>query len=151
MTGGSIRTPFFRSRKRAIGLTAIMVMSALIVHTMAARAYYSLNSRNLQLVATMAVRAGAEYLPKDPRGAIQIASRFVRHCGVASSEIISTDVSADDLYADDHTLPEGPEVCFATRAGPTQPVDKCDRDWTAAETQSSVRTQSLDLKSADGA
>lgn len=96
MTGGSIRTPFFRSRKRAIGLTAIMVMSALIVHTMAARAYYSLNSRNLQLVATMAVRAGAEYMPKDPRGAIQIASRFVRHCGVASSEIISTDVSADD-------------------------------------------------------
>jgi hypothetical protein len=73
-----------------------MVMSALIVHTMAARAYYSLNSRNLQLVATMAVRAGAEYMPKDPRGAIQIASRFVRHCGVASSEIISTDVSADD-------------------------------------------------------
>jgi hypothetical protein len=96
MTGRSFKTLFLRDRARSVALTVAMVLVALIVHTITARAYYSLNSQNLQLVASIAVRAGAEYLPTDPQAAMRIAGRFVQRQGVASDEIISTDVSADN-------------------------------------------------------
>jgi len=96
MTDRLFKTRFFRNRKRSIALIATMLLSALVVHTVTARAYYSLNSQTLQLVASMAVKAGAEYLPRDPQTAIRIASQMARHCGVASNEIVSADVSADD-------------------------------------------------------
>ena len=73
-----------------------MLLGALSMHTVAARAYYNINSKNLQLVASTAVRAGIQYLPVDPQTAIRIADRFVQGFGVTSDEIISIDVSDDD-------------------------------------------------------
>ncbi len=77
-------------------LATITLPGMLIVQSFAARAYYNLNSRSLRLVASMAVRAGAEYLPTDPRNAVLIADRCALRYGVTSSEIVSTAVSADD-------------------------------------------------------
>jgi hypothetical protein len=84
------------SRVMLIVLATVILPGVLIVQTIAARAYYNLNSQSLQLVGSMAVRVGAEYLPTDPRTAVLIADRYARRCGITSNEIISTDVSADD-------------------------------------------------------
>jgi hypothetical protein len=93
----SANPQFNRSSLRYhVTLASILLIGVLIVNSLASRAYYNLNLRGLQLVATMAVRAGAEYLPSDPRTAEFVADRYVRLCGVGSNEIASTDVSADD-------------------------------------------------------
>jgi hypothetical protein len=73
-----------------------MLLGALAMHTVTARAYYNINSKNLQLVASSAVRAGIQYLPVDPQTAIRTADRFVQGFGITSDEIISIDVSNDD-------------------------------------------------------
>jgi hypothetical protein len=73
-----------------------MLLGALIVRTIAARAYYNLNSQHLQLIASTAVRAGMQYIPADPQTALRIADRFVQGFGVTSDEIILIDVSDDD-------------------------------------------------------
>ena len=95
-----INRPFnqlsFSCRVTLLVLATITLPGMLIAQSIAARAYYNLNSQSLQLVGTMAVRVGAEYLPTDPRTAVLIADRYARRCGIASNEIISTDVSADD-------------------------------------------------------
>ena len=85
-----------RSHVTQIVLASIFLIGALIAHSTISTAYFTLNLRSLQLVASMAVRAGAEYLPSDPRTAMLVADRYVRFCGVGSNEITSTDVSADD-------------------------------------------------------
>jgi hypothetical protein len=79
-----------------IVLAPIILLGALIVHSIAARWYYNLNSQSMRLVASIAVRAGTEYLPSDPRTAVLIADGYARRFGIASNEIMSTDVSADD-------------------------------------------------------
>jgi hypothetical protein len=71
------------SRVMLIVLATVILPGVLIVQTIAARAYYNLNSQSLQLVGSMAVRAGAEYLPTDPRTAMLMADRYVRRWGIA--------------------------------------------------------------------
>jgi hypothetical protein len=96
MTNRPFKTSFFRSGTASNVAAVSMLLGALIMRTVAARAYYNINSKNLQLVASTAVRAGIQYLPMDPQTAIRIAHRFVKGFGVTSDEIISIDVSDDD-------------------------------------------------------
>ena len=96
MSDRPFKTSFFRSGTASIVAAVSMLLGALSMHTVAARAYYNINSKNLQLVASTAVRAGIQYLPVDPQTAIRIADRFVQGFGVTSDEIISIDVSDDD-------------------------------------------------------
>jgi hypothetical protein len=81
-------------------LLVVLIMTALpvelLVHSISAVRYYIRSSQQLRLAASMAVAAGARYLPMDPEGAIRTADRSVQHYGVISSEIVSTEVSADD-------------------------------------------------------
>ncbi len=83
-------------RQMPIVLALLFLAGALIVRSIISTAYYNLSLWNLQLVASTAIRAGAVYLPDDPRTAMFVADRYVRFCGVSSNEIDSTEVSADD-------------------------------------------------------
>jgi hypothetical protein len=83
-----------RSRMTLI-LWATMLV-ALIMHTILARAYYSLNSRSLELVASMAVMMGVEYLPANPRAAVRVADVYARDHGIAPAEIVITEPSSDN-------------------------------------------------------
>jgi hypothetical protein len=83
-------------RVTLIALATIILPSALMMQTIVARAYYDLNSRSLQLVASMAVSAGSVYLPRDPRAAVLIADAYVQDHGVAPAEIICTELSSDN-------------------------------------------------------
>jgi hypothetical protein len=91
-----LRTSFFRSSRASIVAAVSTLLGALIMHTITARAYYNINSKNLQLVASTAVRAGIQYLPVEPQTAIRIADRLVQGLGVTSDEITSIDVSDHD-------------------------------------------------------
>jgi hypothetical protein len=86
----------FSCRVTLIALATIILPGALIMQTIVARAYYDLNSRSLQLVASMAVSAGSVYLPRDPRAAVLIADAYVQDHGVAPAEIICTELSSDN-------------------------------------------------------
>ena len=55
-----------RCRVTPVLLPTTLLVAALIAHSLIARAYYSLNSQRLEVVASMAVRVGAEYLPANP-------------------------------------------------------------------------------------
>ena len=96
MTDRPFKTSFFRSGTASIVAAVSMLLGALTMHAVAARAYYNINSKNLQLVASTAVRAGIQYLPVDPLAAIRTAYRFVQGFGVTSDEITSIDVSDDN-------------------------------------------------------
>lgn len=66
------------------------------MHSIVARAYYSLNSQSLQLVASMGVKVGAEYLPANPRAAVRIAEAYAQDHGIAPAEIVFTECSSDN-------------------------------------------------------
>ena len=89
------KQPLLSSHVTLIVLAATTLPSVLMLQTIVARVYYDLNSQRLRVVASMAVKAGAEYLPRYPSMAVLMADRYARYCGIAPSEIISTDVSAD--------------------------------------------------------
>src|ERR1700716_1092553 len=61
------------------------------------RLYHNLESRQLQIAAEMAVRAGAEYLPTDLNAAIATADASARHYGVAWGEIAFIGTAPDGL------------------------------------------------------
>jgi hypothetical protein len=71
----------------AIVLVVTILAGALIVHSISADVYYNLNFLKLQTAADMAVRAGAEYLPRNTRAAAQVAATYAKYNGVASNEI----------------------------------------------------------------
>jgi hypothetical protein len=96
MTNSPSKISFFRSGPASIVVAASVLLGGLTMHTIAARAYYNMNSKNLQLVASTAVRAGIQYLPVDRLAAIRSAYRFVKVFGVRSDEITSIDVSDDN-------------------------------------------------------
>ena len=77
-------------------LATITLPGMLIVQTIVARAYYRLNSQSLQLIASMAVKVGAECLPANPRAAVRIADAFARDHGIAPAEIVFTESSSDN-------------------------------------------------------
>jgi Flp pilus assembly protein TadG len=56
-----------------------------------------LNWQAMQKAADAAVLAGANYLPADPATAISTANTWATQNGMASSEILSTTVAADDM------------------------------------------------------
>jgi hypothetical protein len=58
--------------------------------------YYRSNSKMMQMVAVTAVRAGAAYLPANPKTAVQVADAYVKLYGVMPNEIVSTVVAAND-------------------------------------------------------
>lgn len=96
MTAKMPETALPRNHALSIVLAVAVLVGALVVHTLAARTYCNLNSRSLQLAASMAARVGAQYLPLNPQAAMWTANRLLHRCGVASNEIISTVVSSDD-------------------------------------------------------
>jgi hypothetical protein len=87
--------------KKPIAFAALIVLvlttliAALIVHSISADMYYHLNILRLQTAADLAVRAGAEYLPTDPRTAIQVAAAYAERNGVAFNEIVLVGVDSD--------------------------------------------------------
>jgi hypothetical protein len=87
--------------KKPIALAALTVLvvttliAALIVHSISADVYYNLNLLRLQTAADLAVRAGAEYLPADPRTAIQVAAEYAERNGVAFNEIVLVAIDSD--------------------------------------------------------
>jgi hypothetical protein len=85
-----------RCRPKSILFSITFVLGTLTAHCFIARAYYSLNSQGLGLVASMAVRMGAKYLPANPRAAIQIADADARDNGIAPAEIVFTESSSDN-------------------------------------------------------
>ena len=77
-----------RVRLALLALTTAIVAGELAVNTLVANAYYDLNLKRLQLIAVMAVRAGAEHLPEDPNGAVRIAGSYARLNGISRDEIV---------------------------------------------------------------
>jgi hypothetical protein len=77
-------------------LAVITVTGSLIGHSLSANMYYNLNYLTLQMAADLAVRAGAEYLPTNPRTAVQIANAYAKLNGVTSHEIVLTGVGPDE-------------------------------------------------------
>ena len=76
-------------------LTTTIVTGALIVHSLWASVYFNLNAIKLQTAADIAARAGAHYLPGQPRSAIQVADAYAGINGIKPSEIAFTEVSPD--------------------------------------------------------
>lgn len=77
-------------------VAALIALSAeLTVHSILAKDYYYLDIKNLQLVALAAVKAGAAYLPANPRAAVRIADAYMRSHGIAPAEIVFTKPSSD--------------------------------------------------------
>jgi hypothetical protein len=72
-------------------------IAALFVHSLAANVYCKLNLQRLQMAADLAVRAGVEYLPREPRTAVQVAAANAENSGVAFDEIVLVRVDADRL------------------------------------------------------
>ena len=87
--------------KKPIAFVALIVLvvttltAALIVHSISADVYYSVNLLRLQTAADLAVRAGVAYLPTDPRIAVQVAAVYAERKGVAFNEIILVGVDSD--------------------------------------------------------
>jgi hypothetical protein len=82
---------FFKKPIELVAATVLVVTTlsaALIVHTISANVYYNLNLLKLQVAADLAVRAGVEYLPTDPRIALQVATAYAERNGVAFNEIM---------------------------------------------------------------
>ena len=96
MTDRPFKASFFRSGTASIVAAVSILLGGLTMHAVAARAYYNINSKNLQLVASTGVRAGIQYLPVDPLAAIRTAYRLVQVLGVTPDEITSIDVSDDN-------------------------------------------------------
>jgi hypothetical protein len=84
-----------RWRVMLILFAVITLPVELTVHSILAREYYYLNVKSLQLMALTAVKMGAEYLPADPRGAVQVADAYVQTQGIAPAEIVFTEPSSD--------------------------------------------------------
>jgi hypothetical protein len=68
----------------------------LIVNNRLAREYYYLNVKNLQLMALTAVKMGAEYLPADPRVAVEVADAYVQSQGIDPAEIVFPEPSSNN-------------------------------------------------------
>jgi hypothetical protein len=85
-----------RCRVMLILFTVIILPVELILHSILAREYYYLNFKNLQLTALTAVKMGAEYLPADPRVAVQVADAYARSQGIAPAEIVFIELSSNN-------------------------------------------------------
>lgn len=85
-----------RCRVMLIVFAVITLPVELRVHATFAREYYDLYVKNLQLMALTAVKRGAEYLPADPRAAVRVADSYVQSQGIASAEIVFTELSSDN-------------------------------------------------------
>jgi len=87
--------------EKPIAFAALIVLfvttltAALIVHSIAAGMYYDANLLRLQIAANLAVRAGTQYLPTDPRTATRVAVACAENSGVAFNEIIFVGVDSD--------------------------------------------------------
>src|ERR1700682_1018224 len=85
-----------RWRVMLILFAVIMLPVELIVHRIVAREYYYLNIKSLQLTALTAVKMGAEYLPADPRVAVQVADAYAQSQGIAPAEIVFIELSSNN-------------------------------------------------------
>jgi hypothetical protein len=85
-----------RHRGALILLCAAINVSMLVVHTIASNMYYESMCIRMQMVAGIAVKAGAVYLPADPRTAVQVADASVKRNGFVPNEIVSTEVAEND-------------------------------------------------------
>jgi hypothetical protein len=85
-----------RWRVMLILFAVIILPVELIVHRIVAREYYYLNVKSLQLTALTAVKMGAEYLPADPRVAVQVADAYAQSQGIAPAEVVFTEPSSDN-------------------------------------------------------
>jgi hypothetical protein len=98
-------TPMTISRllEKPIVVVALIVLvlstftAALFVHSFAANVYCELNLQRLQMAADLAVRAGVQYLPREPRTAVQVAATYAENTGIAFNEIVLVRVDADKL------------------------------------------------------
>jgi hypothetical protein len=79
-----------------IVFAGVALSAELMVHRTFAREYYELDVKNLQLMALMAVNRGAQYLPEDPRAAVRVADAYAESQGIASAEIVFTELSSDN-------------------------------------------------------
>jgi Flp pilus assembly protein TadG len=82
-----------------------------------------LNWQSIQKAADAAVLAGANYLPADPASAISTADSWATKNGIASGEIVSTTVAADDLSITmtvKRTVPAYFARIFGTTSTPVQ-------------------------------
>jgi hypothetical protein len=86
----------FRWRVMLILFAVIILPVELIVHRILAREYYYLNVKSLQLTALTAVKMGAEYLPADPRVAVQVADAYAQSQGIAPAEIVFIELSSNN-------------------------------------------------------
>ena len=77
-----------------VGLV-ITSIAVFVVHSMAAKEYYSANSASMRLVAEKAVMVGIQYLPAEPSAAVAAAEQSAELGGVAPSEI-ETKIAADE-------------------------------------------------------
>ena len=75
-----------------LGLLATLVV-VLFLHSVASIFYCKLTLIRLVLVAEVAARSGAEYLPDRPREALGAADRYVESNGSESDEIVNTIVN----------------------------------------------------------
>ena len=98
-------------------LATITLPGMLIVQTIVARAYYRLNSQSLQLIASMAVKVGAECLPANPRAAVRIADAFARDHGIARAEIVFTESSSDNNVLTIKLDRKDSAICGGVRGG----------------------------------
>jgi hypothetical protein len=79
----------------SIVFVLITLVAAFIVHSISADVYYNTNYLKLQIAADLAVRAGAEYLPTNPRAAAQVAAAYAKYNGAASNEIVLIEIDSD--------------------------------------------------------
>ena len=84
---------FKKSRLAAPTLLAMTVW--IVVHSILAKVEYDLYSVTLGMVASMAARTGAEYLPADPTKALQVADAYAKLNGMLAREIIFIRVTPD--------------------------------------------------------
>ena len=98
-------------------LATITLPGMLIVQTIVARAYYRLNSQSLQLIASMAVKVGAECLPANPRAAVRIADAFARDHGIAPRRDRFHRILFRQQCAHHQARPESSAICGGVRGG----------------------------------
>ena len=106
-----------RCRVMLVVFAVITLPVELRVHATFARVYYDLYVKNLQLMALTAVKRGAEYLPADPRAAVRVADSYVQSQGIASAEIVFTELSSDNNMLTIGLDLKDSAICGSARVG----------------------------------
>ena len=91
---GNPLNPLFK-KSHLVVPTLLAMTTWIVVHSILAKVDYDLCSVSLEMVASLAARTGAEYLPADPRMAVQVADAYAKLNGILPREIIFIRVTPD--------------------------------------------------------